>query len=113
MPLKWLEQSPVLGQDHLSPGGQEFLHVHEFGQSPADHNRICFNEVPLNPKVVPCANLLLISTWNFKCHPYNGSPFRERSKECLLVIMPGSWNRQEIATSQIFKLIILYDIQMA
>ena len=30
----------ILGQEHQSSGGQEFLHVHELGQSPADHNRI-------------------------------------------------------------------------
>ena len=33
-----LQQQPVLGQEHQSSGGQEFLHVHELGQSPIDYN---------------------------------------------------------------------------
>ena len=53
MPSKWLsrvmndptylvvlQRPPVLGQEHQSPGGQEFIHVHEFRQSPVDHNLI-------------------------------------------------------------------------
>ena len=37
-----LQQSHVLGQEHQSSGGQEFLHFHELGQSHqlTDHNRI-------------------------------------------------------------------------
>ena len=34
------QQPPVLGQEHQSSGGQEFLDVHELGQSPVDHNLI-------------------------------------------------------------------------
>ena len=35
-----LQQLSVLGQEHPSSVGQEFIHVHELGQSQADHNRL-------------------------------------------------------------------------
>ena len=31
---------PILGHEHESSGGQEFIHVHELGQSPIDHSLI-------------------------------------------------------------------------
>ena len=53
MPLTWvwgvmnglnyllvLQQSPVLSQEHQSLDAEEFLHVHELGQLPTDHNQI-------------------------------------------------------------------------
>ena len=35
-----LQQSPVPGQERQSSRRPEFLHEHELGQSPADHNQM-------------------------------------------------------------------------